>query len=97
MKRVDRHREMDHMFVLIQEIGVLKLRFQHHTIQDILRGAVESITRTSPRDKTGNNRMRIEMKYLRSRKAVAVEGISGILSKPRHGCGRNFSMVFILK
>ena len=29
-----------------------------------------------------------------SRKAVAVEGISGILSKPRHGCGRNTSMVF---
>ena len=28
-----------------------------------------------------------------SRKAVAVEGISGIFSKPRHGCGRNFSMV----
>ena len=31
------------------------------------------------------------------RKAVAVEGISGILSKPRHGCGRNFSMVFSVK
>ena len=29
-----------------------------------------------------------------SRKAVAVEGISGILSEPRHGCGRNTSMVF---
>ena len=28
------------------------------------------------------------------RKAVAVEGISGILSKPRHGCGRNTSVVF---
>jgi len=28
---------------------------------------------------------------------VAVEGISGILSKPRHGCGRNFSMVFSVK
>ena len=28
------------------------------------------------------------------RKAVAVEGISGILSKPRHGCGRNISVVF---
>ena len=28
------------------------------------------------------------------RKAVAVEGISGILSKPRHGCGRNSSVVF---
>jgi hypothetical protein len=25
---------------------------------------------------------------------VAVEGISGILSKPRHGCGRNISVVF---
>ena len=31
------------------------------------------------------------------RKAVAVEGISGIFSKPRHGCGRNFSMVFSVK
>ena len=29
--------------------------------------------------------------------AVAVEGISGIFSKPRHGCGRNFSMVFSVK
>ena len=29
-----------------------------------------------------------------SRKAVAVEGISGILSEPRHGCGRNLSVVF---
>ena len=29
-----------------------------------------------------------------SRKAVAVEGISGILSKPGHGCGRNISVVF---
>ena len=28
-----------------------------------------------------------------SRKAVAVEGISGILSEPRHGCGRNLSVV----
>jgi len=28
-------------------------------------------------------------------KAVAVEGISGILSKPRHGCGRNISVVFL--
>ena len=28
-----------------------------------------------------------------SRKAVAVEGISGILSEPRHGCGRNPSVV----
>ena len=28
------------------------------------------------------------------RKAVAVEGISVILSKPRHGCGRNISVVF---
>ena len=28
------------------------------------------------------------------RKAVAVEGISAILSKPRHGCGRNISVVF---
>jgi len=28
------------------------------------------------------------------RKAVAVEGISGIFSKPRHGCGRNLSVVF---
>ena len=28
------------------------------------------------------------------RKAVAVEGISGILSEPRHGCGRNISVVF---
>ena len=28
------------------------------------------------------------------RKAVAVEGISGILSKPRYGCGRNSSVVF---
>ena len=27
------------------------------------------------------------------RKAVAVEGISGILSEPRHGCGRNLSVV----
>ena len=31
------------------------------------------------------------------RKAVAVEGISGILSKPRHGCGRNISVVFPYK
>ena len=31
------------------------------------------------------------------RKAVAVEGISGILSKPRHGCGRNISVVFSYK
>ena len=31
------------------------------------------------------------------RKAVAVEGISGILSKPRHGCGRNISVVFPCK
>ena len=31
------------------------------------------------------------------RKAVAVEGISGILSKPRHGCGRNISVVFFAK
>ena len=29
-----------------------------------------------------------------SRKAVAVEGISGILGEPRHGCGRNISVVF---
>ena len=29
-----------------------------------------------------------------NRKAVAVEGISGIFSKPRHGCGRNTSVVF---
>ena len=28
------------------------------------------------------------------RKTVAVEGISGIFSKPRHGCGRNISVVF---
>jgi len=28
------------------------------------------------------------------RKAVAVEGISGILSEPGHGCGRNLSVVF---
>ena len=28
------------------------------------------------------------------RKAVAVEGISAILRKPRHGCGRNTSVVF---
>ena len=28
------------------------------------------------------------------RKAVAVKGISGIFSKPRHGCGRNSSVVF---
>mgnify|MGYP006096655109 FL=1 len=28
------------------------------------------------------------------RKAVAVEGISGIFSEPRHGCGRNLSVVF---
>ena len=27
------------------------------------------------------------------RQAVAVEGISGIFSKPRHGCGRNLSVV----
>ena len=27
-------------------------------------------------------------------KTVAVEGISGVLSKPRHSCGRNISMVF---
>ena len=31
------------------------------------------------------------------RKAVAVEGISIILSKPRHGCGRNISVVFPYK
>ena len=29
-----------------------------------------------------------------SRKAVAVKGISDILSEPRHGCGRNISVVF---
>ena len=29
-----------------------------------------------------------------SRKTVAGEGISGIFSKPRHGCGRNTSVVF---
>ena len=29
------------------------------------------------------------------RKAVAVEGIFAILSKPRHGCGRNISVVFL--
>ena len=29
------------------------------------------------------------------RKAVAVEGLSVILSKPRHGCGRNISVVFL--
>ena len=29
-----------------------------------------------------------------SRKAVAVESLSGIFSKPRHGCGRNISVVF---
>jgi len=29
-----------------------------------------------------------------SRKTVAVEGISGIFSEPRHGCGRNLSVVF---
>ena len=28
------------------------------------------------------------------RKAVAVDGISGIFSKPRYGCGRNISVVF---
>ena len=28
------------------------------------------------------------------RKAVAVEGISGIFSKPRYSCGRNTSVVF---
>ena len=28
------------------------------------------------------------------RKAVAVEGLSVILSKPRHGCGRHGDMVF---
>ena len=31
------------------------------------------------------------------RKAVAVEGLSVILSKPRHGCGRNISVVFSCK
>jgi len=31
------------------------------------------------------------------RKAVAVKGISGIFSKPRHGCGRNISVVFSCK
>jgi len=28
------------------------------------------------------------------RKAVAVESLSGIFSKPRYGCGRNSSVVF---
>ena len=28
------------------------------------------------------------------RKAVVVESLSVILSKPRHGCGRNISVVF---
>jgi len=28
------------------------------------------------------------------RKTVAVEGISGIFSEPRYGCGRNSSVVF---
>ena len=31
------------------------------------------------------------------RKAVAVAGISVIFSKPRHGCGRNISVVFPCK
>ena len=30
-----------------------------------------------------------------SRKTVACEGISGIFSKPRHGCGRHISVVFL--
>ena len=28
------------------------------------------------------------------RKAVAVESLSGIVSEPRYGCGRNSSVVF---
>ena len=28
-----------------------------------------------------------------SRKTVAAQGISGILSEPGYGCGRNFSVV----
>ena len=39
MKRVDRHREMDHMFVLMKETEVLKGRFQPHDTGHI-RGAV---------------------------------------------------------
>ena len=39
MKRVDRHREMDHMFVLMKEITVLKERFEPHDTGHI-RGAV---------------------------------------------------------
>ena len=39
MKRVDRHREMDHMFVLMREIDVLKERFAPHDTGHI-RGAV---------------------------------------------------------
>ena len=39
MKRVDRHRDMDHMFVLMKEITVLKERFAPHDTGHI-RGAV---------------------------------------------------------
>ena len=39
MKRVDRHREMDHVFVLMKEISVFKERFEPHDTGHI-RGAV---------------------------------------------------------
>jgi len=39
MKRVDRHREMDHMFALMKEVEVLQSRFQPHDTGHI-RGAV---------------------------------------------------------
>jgi len=39
MKRVDRHRDMDHMFVLMKEITILKERFAPHDTGHI-RGAV---------------------------------------------------------
>jgi len=39
MKRVDRHREMDHMFALMKETEVLRSRFEPHDTGHI-RGAV---------------------------------------------------------
>ena len=40
MKRVDRHREMDHMFALLKEADILRGRFAPHDTGHI-RGAVK--------------------------------------------------------
>ena len=49
MTSVERKEKMDHMMFLIQEIGVLKLRFQPqatghlHTAVNVLQGRVQEI------------------------------------------------------